>query len=63
MFKWIGAILMGTIKDMTARKAVELLATGEIISNVIDEAADRAENVADLLESIEEGLKERQNDL
>jgi hypothetical protein len=60
MYKWIGTIIMTAIKELTIKKVVELIAVGDIVSKVINEAADRAENVAGFLERIEEGIKENE---
>ena len=63
MFRWIGAIIMTTAKSLTFSEILGLLTTGQIASNVVEEAADRAEDVADLLEKIEESIKEDQDDI
>jgi 2-C-methyl-D-erythritol 4-phosphate cytidylyltransferase len=60
--KWIGEIIMTVMKTMTITKAIGLFATGEVLKNVVEEAADRAESVADLLEEIERSIKEKKDD-
>ena len=59
--KWIGEIIMTVMKTRTIAKTMELIATGEVIKNVVEEAADRAEGVADFLEEIERNIKEKKD--
>jgi hypothetical protein len=62
MYKWIGEIIMTTMKTLTVAQALEMLTTGTLVDNVVVEAAERAEGVADLLEEIESTIMENQDE-
>jgi len=59
-FKWIGVLIMAVTKAQTVNEVLRLFTSGEIVTNVLDEATERAERVADILEEIENGIKEKE---
>lgn len=43
-------------------KAAEIIATGEVISDIVDEMTERSGDVADMLETIDKSIPEVEND-
>lgn len=53
---------MSILSSKAVVKAVKIIATGEVISNILEETIERTEEVANFLKNLEQNSKEKNND-
>jgi hypothetical protein len=60
---WIGEITTMMVKTLTVVAATDLLSHAELFREAVEEATERTRQVADLLEIIEESIKEEDDEV
>jgi len=59
----VGGLMKHILSSFAAIKAVEIAGKTDTITNIINHAAKKAEDVADFLEEVVEDLEEEEDDL